>query len=62
MESNRIRLQPNPSENANCLSKMFFTWIFPFYKMRHKNAINMGDVYEPLKCDRSELLGNRLEE
>lgn len=62
MESNRLKLPPNPYENANFLSKIFFIWTVPFYKIRYKKEINFDDVYGPLNCDRSESLGNRLEE
>lgn len=61
MESSRVKYPANPCENANFLSKIFFVWIIPFYKVRNKNGINMNDVYEPLKCDQSESLGDRLE-
>lgn len=61
MESSRIKYLPNPCENANFLSKLFLAWIMPFYDLRNRDAINMNDVYEPLKCDRSEPLGDRLE-
>lgn len=61
MESSRMKLPPNPCENANFFSKTFFVWVMPFYKMRNRNGININDVYEPLKCDRSESLGDRLE-
>lgn len=56
-----MKLPPNPCENANFFSKTFFVWVMPFYKMRNRNGININDVYEPLKCDRSESLGDRLE-
>lgn len=61
MESNRLKLPPNPCENANFLSKLFFLWTIPFYKIRYKNEINLDDVNRPLECDLSELLGDRLE-
>lgn len=61
MESTRLKFTPNPYEGANFLSKLFFIWTVPFYKIRYKKEIDMNDVYGPLKSDRSELLGNRLE-
>lgn len=61
MESTRIKLSPNPCENANFLSKLFFLWTIPFYKIRYKKEINLDDVNGPLKCDQAELLGDRLE-
>lgn len=61
MESSPTKLLINPCENANFLSKTFFIWTLPIYKLRHRNEINMNDVYEPLKNDESEALGDRLE-
>lgn len=61
MESFRIKLPPNPCENANFLSKIFFVWVAPLHKLRNKNGININDMNDILKSDRSEILGNRLE-
>lgn len=61
MESTRLKLTPNLCENASIISKLFFMWTKPFYKIRYKKEINFSDVYGPLNCDRSESLGNRLE-
>lgn len=61
MESARLKLPENPCENANFLSKLFFLWTIPFYKIRYKTEVNLNDVYAPLTSDRSETLGNRLE-
>lgn len=61
MESAQIKLPPNPCENANYLAKLFFVWTVPFFKKGYKKALKIGDIYEPLSCDKSESLGNLLE-
>lgn len=61
MESTRLKLSPNPCENANFVSKLLFLYTIPFFKLRNKKEIKVNDVNGPLNCDRSELLGNRLE-
>lgn len=62
MESVQLKRPPNPCEKANLLAKIFFTWVLPIFQRGYKNAIKIDDIYEPLSCDRSESLGNRLEE
>lgn len=61
MESTQLKLPPNPCEKANYLSKLFFAWTVPFFKNGYTKDLKIDDMYEPLTCDRSELLGNRLE-
>lgn len=61
MDSYRQKLPPNPHESANILSKLFFIWTLPFFKIGYEKALNVSDVYEPLAYDRAEYLGNRLE-
>lgn len=61
MESTRLKLSPNPCENANFVSKLLFLWLIPFFKMRNKKEININDLDGPLRCDLSESLGDKLE-
>lgn len=61
MESGKIELPPNPCEKANIFSKCLFAWTGPFFKKSYKRDLDITDVYEPLKSDRSEFLGHRLE-
>ena len=61
MESSRFKLPPNPCENANVLSKLFFVWALRFFKIGYQKVLKVNDIYEPLTRDRSEYLGNRLE-
>lgn len=57
------RKQPiNPCETSNCLSKIFFTWTLPFFKKGYQKTLQLDDIFEPLISDRSNSLGDRLEE
>lgn len=61
MDNFRQKLPPNPYGNSNFLSKLFFIWTLPFFKIGYKKVLNVNDMYEPLECDQSDRLGNRLE-
>ncbi|KAF2882882.1 hypothetical protein ILUMI_23292 [Ignelater luminosus] len=51
----------NPRENANPLSVIFFTYTIGLFYKGYKKTLEVNDLYNPLKSDRSSLLGNRLE-
>lgn len=61
METSQQKLPPNPCDDTNFLSKLLFAWTLPFFKKEYKTEIKLNDLYQPMKCDKSELLGNRLE-
>lgn len=61
MESTRRQLLPNPCENANFLSKLFFTWTLPMFRKGYTKDLEMDDIYQQLDSDRSSKLGDRLE-
>lgn len=62
MESTKQKFQPNPRDNTNFLSTIFFIWIIPFFKKGYTKVLQMDDMFRPLKCDHSDLLGDRLEQ
>lgn len=61
MESSRRVLPSNPRENSNIFSVMFFTWTLPLFKKGYSKILELGDIFQPLGCDKSALLGERLE-
>lgn len=61
MEQFQQKLPPNPHEGANALSKLFFIWTLPLFKIGYKKVLKVNDIYEPPADDQSERLGNRLE-
>ncbi|XP_063700314.1 ATP-binding cassette sub-family C member 4-like [Culicoides brevitarsis] len=61
METTQKPLKPNPREKANFLSLLTFWWTIDFFKLGYRKVIEFGDLFKPLQCDHSEVLGNRLE-
>lgn len=61
MESTQYKLPPNPCDNANRLSKLLFVWTVPLFKKGYAKVLQLEDMFQPMTCDKSETLGNRLE-
>lgn len=61
MESSQQKSPPNPRDTTNFVSALFFTWTFPLFKKGFSKILQMEDMFRPLKCDHSDLLGDRLE-
>lgn len=61
MESSRRTLPPNPRENSNIFSILIFTWTLPLFRKGYSKILKLDDIFQPLKADTSELLGDRLE-
>lgn len=61
MESTKRKLPPNPREKTNLLSLLFFTWTIPLFKKGYGKVLELEDIFQPLKSDRSDKLGDRLE-
>lgn len=61
MESTRKTLPPNPRENANIFSVLFFAWTVPLFKKGYSKILELDDIFKPLKSDQSDSLGERLE-
>ncbi|XP_046746888.1 ATP-binding cassette sub-family C member 4-like [Diprion similis] len=51
----------NPKETSNILSRLFFGWMVPIFWKGTKRDLEVTDLYDPLKSDESESLGDRLE-
>lgn len=61
METVKTKLAPNPRENANIFSIVFFSWTLPLFKKGYSKVLEFEDIFQSLTCDRSEILGDRLE-
>lgn len=61
MESIQRTLPPNPREKTNIFSLLLFTWTIPLFKKGYAKVLQLDDIFQPLKCDKSDALGNRLE-
>lgn len=62
MESTQRKLPPNPGENLNCISKIFMTWTVAFFKKGYEKILKLDDIFQPLISDKSQTLGDRLEQ
>lgn len=54
-------LPPNPKDKANILSRILFLWTIELFKKGYSKILDVHDLFQPLKADRSASLGDRLE-
>ena len=55
MEQERIQQKKNPRDGAGFLSILFFWWMNPILSVGYKRDLELEDLYEPRKEDRSEV-------
>ncbi|XP_074155461.1 LOW QUALITY PROTEIN: ATP-binding cassette sub-family C member 4 [Sminthopsis crassicaudata] len=53
--------KPNPLQNANLCSRIFFWWLNPLFQIGHKRRLEEDDMYSVLPEDRSKALGEELQ-
>uniref|UniRef100_A0A9L0T494 Multidrug resistance-associated protein 4 n=1 Tax=Equus caballus TaxID=9796 RepID=A0A9L0T494_HORSE len=53
--------KPNPLQDANLCSRVFFWWLNPLFKIGHKRRLEEDDMYTVLPEDRSKHLGEELQ-
>ncbi|XP_050294676.1 ATP-binding cassette subfamily C member 4-like [Anthonomus grandis grandis] len=61
MDSTKKYDNPSPEESANGLSKLFYCWVLPFFKVGYNNDLHIKDIYNTTKPDLSGPLGDALE-
>ncbi|XP_018045577.1 PREDICTED: multidrug resistance-associated protein 4-like [Atta colombica] len=61
MDSTKIKSKPNPREKASIVSVLLWWWTISLFKTGYKKALEIEDLFDPLKVDRSTFLGDRLE-
>jgi ATP-binding cassette subfamily C (CFTR/MRP) protein 4 len=61
MDFTKEQYNRNPREKANPLSVLFFTYTIGMFKKGYSKALDVDDLYSPIKSDRSTILGDRLE-
>ncbi|XP_027446287.1 multidrug resistance-associated protein 4 isoform X3 [Zalophus californianus] len=54
-------VKPNPLQNANLCSRVFFWWLNPLFRIGHKRRLEEDDMYSVLPEDRSRHLGEELQ-
>ena len=61
MDTVKTEDKPNPRESANILSVLSFWWTIALFKKGYYKDLAEEDLYSPLKKDKSEYLGDKLE-
>ncbi|KAM9851263.1 ATP-binding cassette sub-family C member 4-like [Aulostomus maculatus] len=61
MEPPRRDTKDNPSASTNLLSKMFFCWLNPLFRVGFKRRLEEDDMYKVLEEDASDRLGEELQ-
>lgn len=61
METIKTKLKPNPRDDANILSIIFFAWTTPLFRTSSLKVLEIEDICQTRQCDQSKVLGNRLE-
>jgi ABC-type multidrug transport system, ATPase and permease components len=61
MDTGKKAETPNPRESANFLSVLSFWWTIPLFKKGYHKDLAEEDLYNPLKKDKSQYLGDKLE-
>uniref|UniRef100_A0A2C9GW86 Uncharacterized protein n=1 Tax=Anopheles farauti TaxID=69004 RepID=A0A2C9GW86_9DIPT len=62
MDSSSKPVKKNPRKGAFCLSQLLFGWILPLFYRGSRRGLGKDDLTKCLKADRSEDLGDELEE
>lgn len=62
MDHSKKPEKENPKKKSNPLSQLFFTWTIPLLCKGAKKGLNQDDLTKCMEKDRSEELGDRLEE
>lgn len=60
MDSSKRVGNPNPRDSASVVSKLFNFWLASLFRRGWKKTLEVEDIYDPPKRDRSELLGDKL--
>ncbi|XP_035030030.2 ATP-binding cassette sub-family C member 4 isoform X2 [Hippoglossus stenolepis] len=61
MEPPPKEAKDNPSASANLLSKIFFCWLNPLFRIGYKKKLEEDDMYKVLPEDASHRLGEELQ-
>ncbi|XP_028291453.1 ATP-binding cassette sub-family C member 4 isoform X2 [Gouania willdenowi] len=61
MEAEQREAKDNPSVSANLLSKIFFCWLNPLFRIGYQRNLREDDMYKVLPEDASDGLGKELQ-
>ncbi|XP_066582136.1 LOW QUALITY PROTEIN: ATP-binding cassette sub-family C member 4-like [Prorops nasuta] len=61
MDASKRKSKPNPREEAGIFSVLVWWWTINLFKTGYRKTLGIEDLFDPLRDDRSALLGDRLE-
>ncbi|KAJ8918369.1 hypothetical protein NQ315_008063 [Exocentrus adspersus] len=61
MDFTKDNINPNPRDTANPLSVIFFTYTIDMFRKGYRKTLDVDDLYNPIRSDRSKILGDRIE-
>lgn len=61
MDFHEKKYVKNPRATANPVSRLFFWWVFPLFRVGGKRELDIDDLYNVLEEDESGKLGDRLQ-
>ncbi|XP_072393683.1 ATP-binding cassette sub-family C member 4-like [Diabrotica undecimpunctata] len=61
MDIAKENYNPNPRDGANVFSVLFFSYTIEMFRKGYRKVLDVDDLYNPIRSDRSTVLGDRLE-
>lgn len=62
MDTGNREYLPNPRDSAGIFSVIFYLWLIPLFRKGYTKVLELSDVYQACRGDRSEAVGQRLQE
>lgn len=62
MDTGNREYLPNPRDSAGIFSVTFYLWLIPLFRKGYSKVLELSDVYQARRCDRSKTLGQQLQE
>lgn len=61
METVKKKLKQNPRDTANIFAVLVFSWVIPLLKEGSSKALEIEDIFQTRRCDKSKILADKLQ-
>lgn len=61
MDTVKKTLRENPRDRANIFSVLVFSWVIPLFKEGSSKSLEIDDLFQSRKCDKSKILAENLQ-
>lgn len=61
MDTVKKTLRENPRDKANIFSVLVFSWVIPLFKEGSSKSLEIDDLFQSRKCDKSKILAENLQ-